>query len=71
MGVDFTRVNCWHYDVCDGRGAKCQSCKCNLTRDYYEPAIEPHIPYMPSWPQYYDTNWPNPWNGAFYMCPTP
>jgi len=42
---------CPYRNICSDNGKKCESCRHNPKRSYYEP-IEPYIPYIPYVPYY-------------------
>jgi hypothetical protein len=39
--------NCAYKDRCIDKGVKCNTCKHNNNRSYYEPKIYPYEPYSP------------------------
>jgi len=43
---------CPYRNTCSDNGKKCESCRHNPKRSYYEP-IEPYYPYIPSCPYPY------------------
>lgn len=48
--IDYFKPNCGH-DNCVSRGWRCNSCKKNPLKDYYEPDYEPYtyIQTTPNW----------------------
>ena len=47
--------DCLYRNSCSDSGKKCESCKHNPKRSYYEPVEPciPYIPYVPYYPPYY------------------
>ena len=43
--------DCPYRNICSDNGKKCETCKNNPKRSYYEP-VEPYIPYIPYYPYY-------------------
>ena len=66
--------DCPYRHVCSDNEKKCESCRYNPKRSYYEP-VEPYIPYIPYVPYYpYYPYWQSPiWyntittNGTYYQ----
>ena len=49
---------------CSDENKKCESCRYNPKRSYYEP-VEPYTPYIPYYP-----NWPYYWQPVYYTTTT-
>ena len=49
--------DCPYRHVCSDNGKKCEFCRYNPKRSYYEP-VEPYIPYVPYYPYPYYTGDP-------------
>jgi len=43
--------DCPYRSICSDNGKKCETCRHNPKRSYYEP-VEPYIPYIPYVPYY-------------------